>query len=98
MAEATIWKKSTVLNTDTTIGRADVVWVDDQRVLKRYPGFQSGQLVVSLIDNQGVAQPPVVVGPIADARGSRFPRMVFAGGESSWPGRMQVAINWPSAN
>ena len=86
--------KSTVLNTDATIGRADVVWVDDQRVLVSW--IQSGQLVVSLIDNQGVAQPPVVVGPIADARGSGFPRMVFAGGEVflAWTdaGRNQLAI------
>ncbi|HNP79065.1 MAG TPA: hypothetical protein PKM91_17630, partial [Cyclobacteriaceae bacterium] len=58
--------------------------------------IQSGQLVVSLVDNQGVAQPPVVVGPIADARGSGFPRMVFAGGEVflAWTdaGRNQLAI------
>ena len=71
--------KSTQLNTAAAIGRVDVVWVDDQRVLVSW--IQNGQLVVSFVDNQGVAQPPMKVAPISDARGSGFPRMVASGKE-----------------
>ncbi|HQQ98744.1 MAG TPA: exo-alpha-sialidase [Cyclobacteriaceae bacterium] len=69
--------KSTLLNSASTIGRADVVWVDDHRVMVSW--IQSGHLVISLVDTQGVAQPPIIAGSISDARGSGFPRMVRAG-------------------
>ncbi len=86
--------KSTQLNSAAAIGRVDVVWIDDQRVLVSW--IQSGQLVVSLVDNQGVAQPPVTVASISDARGSGFPRMVLSGREVflAWtdPDRNQLAI------